>query len=140
MRAKTVLAAVTVVLSAGAATSFAQYEPRATAPEGIKTASIGDVLVFVNASGMTLYTYDKDETVGKSSCNDKCAMAWPPVMAKPDAKAIGSWSVISRDDGTKQWAYRDKPVYTYSKDAAPGDDKGDDLGPNGTHVWHVIKA
>ena len=139
MRTKIVLTAA-AVLVAGATTSLAQYEPRATAPDGIKTASIGDVLVFVNASGMTLYTYDRDTTAGKSSCNDKCAMAWPPLMAKPDAMAIGSWTVISRDDGTKQWAYRDKPVYTYAKDEAPGDDKGDDLGPNGTHVWHVIKA
>ena len=95
--------------------------------------------VLTNGAGMTLYVFDKD-SAGKSACNGPCAGNWPPLTAAATAKPMGNYSVITRDDGTKQWAYRDKPVYTYSKDAAPGDDKGDDLGPNGTHVWHVIKA
>ena len=140
MRATTVLTAASVVLFAGIAMTFAQQPPPVQAPDGIKTTRIGDAFVFVNANGMTLYTYDRDTEAGKSSCNEKCAMAWPPLTPGADAKEMGSWTVINRDDGTKQWAYRGKPVYTYAKDAAPGDDKGDGLGPDGTHVWHEIKA
>ena len=33
--------------------------------------------MFVNAKGMTLYTFDKD-TPGKSVCNGQCATNWPP--------------------------------------------------------------
>jgi predicted lipoprotein with Yx(FWY)xxD motif len=33
-----------------------------------------------NASGITLYTFDKD-AAGKSACNGPCAANWPPLMA-----------------------------------------------------------
>lgn len=90
--------------------------------------------VLVNSAGMTLYTFDKDAG-GKSACNDQCAKIWPPVAAAADAKASGDLSIITRDDGSKQWAYKGKPVYLYAKDAKPGDKTGD----NFKDVWHVIK-
>ncbi|WP_241070665.1 COG4315 family predicted lipoprotein [Achromobacter insuavis] len=90
--------------------------------------------VLVNSAGMTLYTFDKDAG-GRSACNDQCAKIWPPVTAAADAKASGDLSVITRDDGSKQWAYKGKPVYLYAKDTKPGDKTGD----NFKDVWHVIK-
>jgi len=90
--------------------------------------------VLVNTSGMTLYTFDKD-TAGKSACNGPCATAWPPALAEADAKPAGDMSVITRDDGSKQWAYKGKPLYTYSKDQKAGETTGD----NFKDVWHVIK-
>jgi len=85
-------------------------------------------------AGKTLYTFDKDAG-GKSACNGPCAGNWPPLMAGSDAKASGDWSIITRDDGSKQWAYKGKPLYLWSKDQKPGDMTGD--GFNG--VWHVVK-
>lgn len=38
-------------------------------------------------------------------------------------------------DGTMQWAYDGKPLYTYAKDKQPGDTTGDTL----MGVWHVAK-
>lgn len=90
--------------------------------------------VLVNEAGMTLYTFDKDAG-GKSACNDQCAKIWPPVMAAADAKASGDLTIITRDDGGKQWAYKGKPVYLYSKDAKAGDKSGD----NFKDVWHAAK-
>jgi len=89
---------------------------------------------FVDAKGMTLYTFDKDAD-GKSACNGKCAENWPPLMAEGDAMDMGEWTVITRDDGSKQWAYDGKPLYAWIKDAKPGDVTGD--GFNG--VWHVAQ-
>ncbi|KAG1300436.1 hypothetical protein G6F63_016870 [Rhizopus arrhizus] len=83
---------------------------------------------------MTLYTFDKDAG-GKSACNDQCAKIWPPVTAAADAKPMGDLTVITRDDGSKQWAHKGKPIYLYAKDAKPGDKTGD----NFKEVWHVIK-
>ena len=83
--------------------------------------------------GMTLYTFDKDAG-GKSMCNGDCATNWPPLMAPADAKAEGKWSTVKRDDGTMQWAYEGKPLYTFAKDNAPGDKNGDDM----KMVWHVV--
>ena len=45
------------------------------------------------------------------------------------------WSIITRDDGSKQWVYKGKQLYVWSKDQKPGDMTGD--GFNG--IWHIVK-
>ena len=91
--------------------------------------------ILVSQSGMTLYTFDKDSAgSGKSACNGGCAANWPPLAAPADAKASGDWSVVTRDDGSKQWAYKGKPLYQWSKDQKAGDKGGDGIGG----VWHVV--
>jgi len=93
--------------------------------------------VLTNPAGMTLYTFDHDATgSGKSVCSGQCATNWPPFAAPADAKASGNWSVVTRDDGSKQWAYKGKPLYAWSKDQKPGDKTGDGLLNN---AWHVAK-
>ena len=92
--------------------------------------------MLVNTSGMTLYTFDKDVAgSGKSQCNGACATLWPPALAAADAKPEGDMTIVTRDDGAKQWAYKGKPVYLYSVDKKAGDMAGD----NFKDVWHVIK-
>ena len=88
----------------------------------------------VGSNGMTLYTFDRDTAnAGKSACNGPCATNWPPLFADDAAKAGGDWSVVLRDDGKKQWAFKGKPLYYWAKDTKPGDRTGD--GFNG--VWHT---
>ncbi len=113
-----------------AATSFAAE----TLPAGVKTEkSSSGASVLADAKGMTLYTFDKD-TAGKSVCNGPCAKNWPPLLATgTDAMAMGDWTIVTRDDGTKQWAYKGKPLYTWIKDTQPGQTSGDDVGK----VWHT---
>ena len=90
----------------------------------------------VAPSGMTLYTFDKDAAnSGKSACNGLCAALWPPMMASATDQAVGSYSIVARDDGSRQWAYKGKPVYTYKADQKAGDRSGD----NFKDVWHIIK-
>lgn len=92
--------------------------------------------IMVNASGMTLYTFDKDPAgAGKSVCNGQCAANWPPLKAGAGDKAGGDFTVISRDDGSRQWAYKGKPLYHWNKDQKPGDKTGDGFN----NVWHVVK-
>lgn len=90
--------------------------------------------VLVDSAGMTLYTFDKDTAnSGKSTCNGPCAALWPPVPATGNVS--GDYSVVTRDDGSKQLAYKGKPVYRYTPDQKPGDK----LGDNFKDVWHMIK-
>ena len=93
--------------------------------------------VLVTDNGMTLYTFDKDAAgSGKSTCNGPCATNWPPLAAPADAKAFGDWTVISRDDGSKQWAYKGKPLYRWTKDQKPGDRTGDGFN----NAWRLARA
>jgi predicted lipoprotein with Yx(FWY)xxD motif len=92
--------------------------------------------MLVGPNDMTLYTFDKDAAdSGKSVCNGPCATNWPPLMATDSDKAQGDYSVITRDDGKKQWAFKGKPLYFWVKDSKPGDATGE--GFNG--VWRVAK-
>jgi predicted lipoprotein with Yx(FWY)xxD motif len=101
------------------------------APAKVADTSKGKSLV--DAKGMTLYIFDKDST-GKSACNGQCAQNWPPLMAASNAAASGDWSVVTRDDGAKQWAYKGKPLYTWVKDTKPGDATGEGVANN---TWHI---
>jgi len=75
-------------------------------------------------SGMTLYTYSADGP-GVSNCTGVCAANWPPFAATANAQATGSFTVITRADGSKQWAYKNQPLYTFIGDTAPGMATGD---------------
>jgi len=91
---------------------------------------------WVGSNGMTLYTFDRDVAgSGKSVCNGPCATNWPPLTASADARPRGDWSVVTRDDGTRQWALKGKPVYYWIKDTKPGDRTGDGVN----NVWRVAK-
>ena len=126
----------TLALAASAATFLAtagcanMTMPAAKAPAMLASGAL------VAPSGMTLYTFDKDAAnSGKSTCNGPCATLWPPMMATATDQAVGSYSIVARDDGSRQWAYKGKPVYTYKADQKAGDRSGD----NFKDVWHIIK-
>ncbi|WP_416222198.1 hypothetical protein [Sphaerotilus sp.] len=116
-------ATVVATLALGACAMMAPPAPAMTA---------GGVLT--NAAGMTLYTFDKD-AAGRSACNGPCAQNWPPLMAAADAKAPADYSVVTRDDGSRQWAYKGKPLYTWVKDMKAGDTTGDGFN----NVWRVAR-
>ena len=121
----------TLLLLVLVVTACAGYgEQSATMPAMFKDG------VLVDRNGMTLYTFDKDPRgAGTSACNGPCARNWPPLLAGPDAVATGKFSIIRRDDGSRQWAYAGKPLYLWIKDREPGDRTGD----NFRNVWHVIE-
>jgi predicted lipoprotein with Yx(FWY)xxD motif len=114
-----------IVFSIGATAALGQTAP-ATPTDTAKGKALAD------DKGMTLYIYDRD-AAGKSTCNGQCANLWPPMAAAGDAKASGDWTIVTRDDGSKQWAYKGKPLYTWSKDAKAGDVTGDGVN----NVWRI---
>lgn len=74
---------------------------------------------YSDSNGLTFYTYDKDVTPNVSACTGDCAKTFIPTLATQDAKPYGNWSVFSRADGGKQWAFKGKPLYTYVNDKGP---------------------
>jgi len=122
--------ACTAVVAAGCSSMGSGMGMMGSAPA--KTADGA----LVGSTGMTLYTFDRDAAgSGKSVCNGQCATNWPPLMAGSSDSASGDWTVVMRDDGSKQWAYKGKPLYYWVKDQKAGDRTGDNVN----NVWHVAK-
>ncbi|CAM2884459.1 hypothetical protein JHFBIEKO_2521 [Methylobacterium mesophilicum] len=122
-----------LIRAAFAAVAFSALAAQAAAPAVTAETAKGPALV--DAKSMTLYTFDKDMG-GKSMCNGPCATNWPALMAASGSAASGDWTMVTRDDGTMQWAYKGKPLYTFAKDTKPGDITGDGF-LNG--AWHIAK-
>ncbi len=91
--------------------------------------------VLASKEGKTLYLFDKD-AAGKSNCNGGCAAAWPPFVVANAALAGGDFSIVKRDDGTSQWAFKGMPLYFFAGDAKAGDVNGDNQGG----VWHALRG
>jgi len=123
-------AIISVALAAGlliaSGAAFAQMAPA-------KTGDSAKGKVLTDGKGMTLYSFDKDAG-GKSACNGPCATNWPPLMAAADAKPASDYTIIVRDDGSKQWAHKGKPLYTWKNDKKAGDITGDGFANNS---WHI---
>jgi predicted lipoprotein with Yx(FWY)xxD motif len=136
-----VMIAAALALSAGSALANgghgASEPPPPPKQEGPPAKAIigkkGPLLV--DPRGMTLYYFERDDSGNKSTCNDACAEKRPPLMAADNAIAAGDFTVITRDDGKKMWAYRYRPLYTSQLDSAPGDIRGD----NPAQLWRVAR-
>lgn len=121
-----------IVVDPGSAVAVTKFAPVNVGLEGIVawgTTAKGPA--WVDIKGMALYNYDQD-MAGMSACNGDCAAAWPPLAAKAGDVGVDEWTVVKRDDGSYQWAFRGHPLYGFVKDTAPGDVNGD--GAAGFHL------
>ena len=118
------------ILAAALLTGCGSMSPAPDAP----TKTVDGVLI--GPTGMALYTFTRDTAgSGKSVCNGQCAANWPPLMAEGSAKPMGDYSVVTRDDGKKQWAYKGSPLYYWVKDAKAGDRTGDGVAG----AWKIAR-
>ena len=102
-------------------------------PAEVRARVSGAGAYLTDAQGRSLYFYAQDSRPGKSDCNAECAKAWPPLLAPTGAAAAGDWSIVNRDDGAQQWAWRGRPLYGFAKDNYAGAMLGDGVGS----AWHV---
>lgn len=128
------------------------YLARNFMPDGVTfqdSHRIGRVLA--NAEGKTLYRRDSyifqsgsghaqrrgvliRAAVGRDlgtepRCVSECEK-WHPFLAPDDAVAQGDWSIYTRADGKKQWAYIGYALWTYDGDTKPGDVMAEDNWQN----------
>jgi predicted lipoprotein with Yx(FWY)xxD motif len=110
---------------------------------GVKlaVAQVGNLgQVVTDQNGLTLYRFDKDKAKPSvSTCKDACAETWPPALGDSanlqlqgvDAALVGA---VTRADGTKQLTLNGWPLYTYAKDTAAGEAKGQGVGK----TWFAV--
>ena len=137
-----------LLLAAGSASAF--YDTNNNASEPAKTVKVAAVAVtgamppavkvsgnlLTDKNGMTLYTFDQDAAgSGKSACHGDCQASWPPLLAADAAKDTGDFTLVVRNDGRRQWAFKGKPLYLWIGDTKAGDTKGDGVGG----VWHTAR-
>ena len=133
MRQVTMLGAA-LALGLAIVTGPALVSAQGQMPAGVHPMKVSSgANALVDGKMMTLYTFAKDMP-GVSNCYDNCAKNWPPLMAAADAKPMGDWTIVMRKDGTRQWAYKGMPLYTWIKDGKPGDATGDGMGQG---AWKV---
>ncbi|HVE21193.1 MAG TPA: hypothetical protein VNC39_04400 [Acidocella sp.] len=113
------LAGIGALFSAGLALA-------ATLPANIETMQTKIGTVYATTGGKTVYEFKKDSPHSHSSaCYAGCAALWPPVAAPAGFVPAAPWGVVARHDGTpRQLTYKGYPLYTWSKDAKPGDVTG----------------
>jgi predicted lipoprotein with Yx(FWY)xxD motif len=136
------LAAVAVLgCAALVGTASADHATAAAAQATLKThkGKLGTFLV--NRSGRSLYLFESD-TSKKSSCDGRCAKAWPPVLtsSKPSATAglkASRIGTIKRSDGTTQVTYGGHPLYTFIEDKKPAQTEGEGSRAFGAE-WYVV--
>ncbi|MCH8297286.1 MAG: hypothetical protein IH873_04405 [Chloroflexi bacterium] len=113
--------------------------PVAAAANTVEVSSQGPLgNHLVDADGMTLYLFTKDER-NVSVCAGPCANAWPPLIADGDPSAgegldAGRLATIQREDGSSQVTYNGKPLYYFANDEKPGDT----LGQDRVDKWYVV--
>jgi predicted lipoprotein with Yx(FWY)xxD motif len=94
----------------------------------------GQGFAFQNSYAQPFYTYDLDKP-NKSNCNGKCAEIWVPVYPTSQKPVdMGDFTLVKRADGTQQWAYKEKPLYTFGF--------GDHAPPTPKDIqgkWHVLE-
>lgn len=106
----------------------AHYEPDAETPlpRGVGIDTIGDAngMGLVDGNGMTVYFFDGDANKDRAGCKAPCEFPWRPLVSPQVSFPVGDFTVIVRNDGINQWAYKGYPLYTHVDDRAPHYAKG----------------
>jgi predicted lipoprotein with Yx(FWY)xxD motif len=136
MMAVAVLLSASEALANGHGSSEPPPPPKQDTPAvPIKISRTSRGSVLADSRGMTLYYFDRDDSGNKSTCDGKCAEKWIPLAANANAKATGDFTLIVRSDSSRMWAYRNRPLYTWHEDKAPGDTNGIDP----SNLWHIAR-
>ena len=107
----------------------ARFTPSASknTPNGfdLKLVDSGQSVALTDHRGYSIYSYSNEKEKSEDVCVLKeCYEYWVPVAAPALARSVDDFSVVNRVDGTRQWAFRDRPLFKFKGDLLPGDAHG----------------
>lgn len=122
--------------SVGGAVSSAVAGAIGVASVNTTTGPLGTFLV--DGDGKTLYLNTAD-SAGQPTCNDACAVTWPPLLTTGPPTATGGTeasllSTVIRTNGENMVKYGDWPLYRFAADTNPGDTRGQGV----QDAWYVV--
>ncbi len=86
----------------------------------------GALTLVDSKTGLALYTFGGDTTPDQSACTGSCLAIWPAHAATAGEMASSGFTIFTRsDNGTMQWAYLGKPLYTFVSDTTSKNGTGD---------------
>jgi predicted lipoprotein with Yx(FWY)xxD motif len=98
--------------------------------------ALGQILV--DANGMALYMFTKDEA-DKSNCTGDCLTKWPPLLTQGEPAlgegidpALVGFTTLA--DGSQIVTYNHMPLYYWYEDLKAGDTAGQGVG----EVWYLV--
>jgi predicted lipoprotein with Yx(FWY)xxD motif len=108
-----------------------------------RVKGLGSVLV--DGQGMTLYLFVPDKQSGQSTCYQRCAQGWPPLLLPAGVtKLVAGRGVKAsrlgtthRKGGTTQITYNRWPLYLWVGDSGPGQATGQGINSLGG-LWYVL--
>jgi predicted lipoprotein with Yx(FWY)xxD motif len=91
-------------------------------PAGLAVKELPDAAAFVlvDRRNHTVYAAEPRSAAELERCGTDACREWNVLRAPQLAETIGDFTIVQRRDGTHQWAFRGKPLYTYAGDLAPG--------------------
>lgn len=123
-------ATILTALALSAGTSLANSHGN----EFVHSRTSGGQIFIMYQNHMSLYTYEND-TLWVSSCYRECANAWPPAILPADTELGENYSLIERNDGTMQAAFKGQPLYLSVLDKGVGETNGDGI----EDVWFLAR-
>jgi predicted lipoprotein with Yx(FWY)xxD motif len=96
--------------------------------------------ILMDDEGLSLYIFMNDtQDDESSSCNDECAVEWPPLLNQ-DSSIAGDGvdstllNTVTRADGSLQVTYNGWPLYRFQGDSTLGDTNGQGM----ENLWFLI--
>jgi predicted lipoprotein with Yx(FWY)xxD motif len=100
--------------------------PPPDVPPGFLVESTVRGRMLLTEKHASVYISDQD-SAKQSNCVHACAETWQPIIAPEAAQPHGEWSIVRRTPAVRQWAFRKKPLYTYTRDVVQASLDGSDV-------------
>ncbi|MBM3514091.1 MAG: hypothetical protein FJX59_10290 [Alphaproteobacteria bacterium] len=105
------------LIAAGALASVAQA---GETPNGVAFEQSDAGKTFVTTDRRALYWSRSELSAGAITCIEACLDKARPLLVSADAPPPPGWTVVTRPEGDRQWAFEGKALYTSVADTFPG--------------------